>query len=100
MRAAAVARILAFRVLADDHPVDLLAVAQRARDARQHARGPHVRVLIESLADRQTQSPERDMVRYVGRPDCAEENGIEYPELFEPALRNVMSVLEIKLAAP
>ena len=100
MRAAAAAGIFAFGVLADDHPVDLLAVAQRARDARQHARRTHVRVLVEALADRQPQSPQRDMIGHVGRADRAEENRVERLELLEPAFGNVIAVLQVVVAAP
>src|SRR5688572_13297682 len=62
VHAAAAARILAFGILAHDHPVDRVAAFERARDSRQHARGAHVCVLVESLAYRQPQSPQRKVV--------------------------------------
>ena len=58
MRAAPVARVLAFGVLADDDPVDVLPGAQRTRHAWQHAGRTDVRVLIEALADGEPQTPE------------------------------------------
>ena len=66
-------------VFADDDPVQLLLadVAQRARDAGQHARRTNVGVLVEALADRQPQSPQRDVIGHVGRADRAEVNGVE-----------------------
>jgi hypothetical protein len=98
--APAAARVLAFGVFADDHPVDRGAARQRALDSGKHARGPHIGVLIEALADGQPQSPQGDMVGHVGRADRAEENGVERPQPLESALGNVMPVLEVVVAAP
>ncbi len=100
VRAAAAAGILALGVLAHDHPVDRLPAAQRAPDARQQPRGPHVGVLVEALADRQAQPPQRQVVGHVGRADRAEEDGVERLEPLEPALGYVMAVLEVVVAAP
>ena len=58
MHAPAVAGILTFGVFADHHPVDILSFAQRAGDAWQHARRPHIGILIKALADRQAQAPQ------------------------------------------
>jgi hypothetical protein len=51
--AAADPRVLAFGVLAHDDPVQGVAraAAQRRLDAGQDAGRPHVRVLVEALAD-------------------------------------------------
>ncbi len=48
---AAVARVFAFRVLADDDPVDVLAIGQRALHPWQYACGAYVGVLVEALGD-------------------------------------------------
>ena len=74
MDAAADAGIFALGILAHDHPVELGPgdMAQRAGDARQDAGRPHIGVLIERLADREPQAPQRDVVGHVGRADRAE----------------------------
>ena len=66
----------------------------------QHARRPHVGVLVEALADRQPQSPERHVIGHVRRADCAEEDRVERLELLEPALGDVVAVLQVVVAAP
>ena len=80
--ASAVAGILAFGILAHDHPVEIARtdIAQRRRDARQDLGRPHIGVLVEALADRQPQPPERDVVGHVGRADRAEIDGVEFLE--------------------
>src|SRR6185503_15314800 len=100
MRAPAAARVLAFGILPDDDPVNLLAVPERARDTRQHARRAHVGVLVEALADRQPQAPERNVVGHVGRADRTEENRVESLELLEPSIRDVVTVAQVVIAAP
>lgn len=59
VRSAALPRVLALAVLADDDPVQVprLAVAQRRLRSLEHFRGPHVGVLLERLADCQTEAP-------------------------------------------
>ena len=52
-------------------------VAQRAGDARQDAGRAHVGVLVERLADREAQAPERDVVGDVRRADRAEQDRVE-----------------------
>ena len=58
--AAAYAGIFALGVLAHDDPVEFRTgdMAQRAGDARQDAGRTNVGILIERLADRQTQTPQ------------------------------------------
>jgi hypothetical protein len=51
-------------------------VAQRRGDAGQHARRPHVGVLVERLADREPQAPQRDVVGNVGMARRAEQDGV------------------------
>ena len=74
MGAPAMAGIFAFRVLPDDQPVQITDadIAQRAGDAGQDARRADIGVLVEPLADLQTQAPERNMVRNVGIAHGAE----------------------------
>ncbi|MCY1185122.1 hypothetical protein D9M73_258740 [compost metagenome] len=55
---ATVARVLALGVFPHHHPVDLLAIDQRAFDPGQYTRRAYVGVLVEALADRQAQAPE------------------------------------------
>ena len=63
----ALARVLALRVLAHDHPVQVarLAAPQRRLRAAEDLGRPHVRVLLEGLADGQAEAPERDVIGYV-----------------------------------
>ena len=83
MHAAADAGIFAFRVLAHDHPVELGPgdVAQRAGDAGQDAGRADIGVLVERLADREPQAPQRDVVGHVGRADGAEVDRVELAQL-------------------
>ena len=85
MHAPADAGIFALGVLAHDHPVELRPrhVAQRARDARQDAGRPHVGVLVERLADREPQAPQRDVVGHVRRADRAEKDRVVVLDLLE-----------------
>ena len=79
VRAAALAGVLALRVLAHDHPVELLGrdLAQGAGDPGQDAGRADVGVLVERLADREPQAPQRDVVRHVGGADGAEVDRVE-----------------------
>ncbi len=83
---AADAGVFALGVLAHDDPIELAAVdvAQRRRDPRQHARRPHIGVLIERLADGKPQAPQGDVVGHVGRPDRAEVNCVMILDLIAP----------------
>src|SRR5437588_763507 len=100
MHAPARARVFAFGVLAHDDPVDLRAVLKRRRHAGEHARRPHVRVLVVALADLQAQAPERDMVGHVGRAHGAEEDRIKALQPLEAAVGNVLPGFEVALGAP
>ena len=79
VRAAALTRVFALGILAHDHPVEIgrRGKFQRRIDARQHARRTHVGVLVEALADIQTQTPEGDVIRYFFGADRAEIDGIK-----------------------
>ncbi len=102
MRAAALAGILALRVLAHDHPVQLLGgdLAQWAGDAGQDARRADVGVLVERLADREPQAPERDVVGHVRRTDGAEVECVEAAQLLVPTGRHHDAVLLVVVRAP
>ena len=100
MHAAAAAGVFAFGILADDDPVDARAARERTGDAGQHARRTHVGILVEALADRQPQAPQRNVIGHIGRTHRAEEYGIESFEFVETTGGNVVAVLEVVVAAP
>ncbi len=102
MDAPAIAGIFALAVLAHDHPVEVArrAVAQRRRDARQHACRPHIGVLVEALADRQPQSPQRDVVGNVRIAHGAEEDRVATFQALQPVLRHHAAVLSVVVGAP
>ena len=103
MRAAAGAGVLALGVLADRSTQSIVALPlPRAGSSTPGSTrvGPHVGVLVEALADRQAQAPERDVVGHVGRADRAEEDGVEGLQLLEAALGDVGAVLQVAVRAP
>src|ERR1019366_8669403 len=100
VRASAVPGVLTLGVLADDDPVDVGAVGQRALDARKQARRTHVRVLVEALGYRQPQPPQRYMVCNLQAADGAEEDRIERPQPLQPAFGDVVAALEEVLGVP
>src|SRR3954453_14087205 len=100
MYAAAGARVFTLGILAHDHPIDVAPALERRLDARQHSRRPHVRVLVESLADRQAQAPERHVIGHVRRAHRAEQDGIERLQALESPVRYVLAGLLEALRAP
>ncbi len=100
--AAAHARVFAFGVLAHDDPVQVLACAalERRIDAGQDARGPHIGVLIEPLADLQAQAPQRDMVGNVRVAGRAEQDGVLAAQRVQPVGRHHLAVRAVPVAAP
>ena len=98
--ASAVARVLTFRVFTHHDPVDLITIVQRAFNARKHAGRTYVCVLVKALANRQTQSPQRNVVRNVQRTHGTEENGIESLEFFQAAFRNVVAIFQVVIRIP
>ena len=100
--AAADAGIFAFRVFADDDPVEFLAVhvAQRAGDAGQDAGRADIGVLIERLADREPQAPQRDVVGHVRRAGGAEQDGVVFLDLVAAVLRHHDAVLLVVFGPP
>ena len=65
VRSATLPGVLAFAVLADNHPVEVagLALAQRRLSPAEHSGRTHVGVLLQRLADGQTETPEGDVIR-------------------------------------
>jgi hypothetical protein len=102
LRTSAIAGIFALTVLADDEPVQSAGceVAQGAADTRKDAGRPDIGVLVEALADRQAQAPQRDVIRDVGGADGAKQNGILFAQLRQPILRHEGAGAAIALAAP
>src|SRR5262249_35013369 len=77
-----------------------LAVGERALHAGEHSHRAHVRVLVETLADGDAQSPKRNVIRDLLAADGTEEDRIERLELLQAAFGNVVPVLEVVLGAP
>src|SRR4051812_19311781 len=102
VRAAADAGVFALGVLAHDHPVQVpgRAALERCVDARQDARGAHVGVLVEALADLQAQAPQRDVVRDVRVAGRAEQDRVHVADRVEPVVRHHLAVLAVPVAAP
>ena len=102
VHASADTRVLAFGILADDHPVEVLCAAslQRPVDAGQQSRRPHVRVLIESLANFEPQAPQRDVIRDVGIAGGTEQDRVLALERREPIIGHHDPVSPIVVAAP
>ena len=102
VHAAAHAGILAFRVLADDDPVQVLGldIAQRALNAGQDAGRADIGVLVERLADREPQAPERDVVGNVGGADRAEIDGVERLQLLPAVGGHHDAVLLVVIRSP
>src|SRR6188768_4067620 len=95
MNTAANAGVFSFRIFPDNDPIKLGSgyMAQRAGDARKDAGRTNVRVLIQRLADREAQSPKRNMVGDVGRPNSAEIDRVELAQLFDAIGRHHHAVL-------
>src|SRR3546814_452071 len=93
---------LALAVLAHDHPVQVgrRAVAQRAADAGQQARRPHVGVLIEALADRQPQAPQADMVGHPRVAGGAEQDRVEAADALQAVGWHHPAVPKVMVRAP
>src|SRR5258708_6339741 len=98
--APAPAGVLASGILAHHDPVDVLAVDERALHAGQHARGTHVGVLVEALADRQAQTPQRHVIGHFAAACGTEEDRVEGLQLLEAACGNVVAVREEIRRAP
>ena len=94
-------RILALGVLAHDPEIDVagLAAGERRRHARHQAHRPQVDVLVELAAEQDQRSPQRDVIRHLGRPaDRAEEDRVVPADLVLPVLRHHAAVLGVIVA--
>lgn len=85
MRAPAVPSVLSLTVLPNDDPVEVsgLDVAKGRLGTGEDTSPPHVGVLVERLADRETQFPQRNMVCHIRRTDgseAARKRGRQYEE--------------------
>jgi hypothetical protein len=102
VHAAADAGVFAFGVLAHDDPVEVFAAAgaQRALKPRQDAGRPHVRVLVEALADLQPQAPQRDVVGNVRVAGRAEEDRVLVAQRIQAIGRHHRAVCAEVVAAP
>src|ERR1700712_1641805 len=45
-------------------------------------------ILVEALADRQPQAPQRNVIRHVGRAHRTEKDGIEFLQFLQPVRRH------------
>ena len=102
MRPPADARVLALRVLADEHHVDVRrpATGERAGDPLQQPRRPHVGPEIQLLANREDDAPERDVVGYGRITDRAHQTGIVGAQDVEGILGHHATVLVPVRRAP
>ena len=76
------------------------AALQRRVDAGQDPRRPHVRVLVEALADLQAQAPERDVIRDVRIAGRAEQDRVLAAQRIEAVVRHHDAVRAEVVAAP
>ena len=85
---AAEAGVFAFRVLAHADHVDVGrgAIGERRGEAGQQPHRPQVDVLLEALAQRQQQIPDRDVIGHRRRADRAEVDGVERGRALESVL--------------
>ena len=102
MRAATGTGVLALRVLAHDDPVEVVRrdVPKRARDAGQKPRGADVGVLVETLADGEPQSPQRDVVGHRDVADRDEVDGVEAGQPGEGVGRHHGAGRAVEVRAP
>ena len=102
VRAPALTGILALRVLAHDHPVQVarVHVAQGRGHAGQHPRRADVGVLVQALADLQPQPPERDMVGDVRVAHGAEIDRVRRAQPGQPVGRHEHAVPAVPVRAP
>ena len=102
MDAPADARIFAFRVFAYDHPVEFRTVhaPQRAGYPWQNTSRANVGVLVERLADRESEAPQADVIGHVRRADRAEIDRVMVLDLLATIRRHHEPGLAISVGAP
>ncbi len=100
--AAADRAVLALGVLAHHPEVDLarLAVGERRRHALEQAHRTQVHVFVEVAADRDQQTPQRDVIRHARPADSAQEDALEGLELLHTVFRHHLAGLEKSVARP
>ncbi len=96
------AGVLAFRILAHAHHVDVggAASGERRAETRQQPHRPQIHVLVEALADRKNQIPDRDVIGYGRRANRAEIDGVERGERLQAALLHHPAVAKVVIASP
>ena len=102
MDAAADAGVFAFGVLANDYPVEVVrpAALEGAIDAGKDPGGTHIGVLVETLADLQPQTPQRDVVGNVRVARRTEEDRILVAQRVEAVVGHHHAVRAVVVAAP
>jgi hypothetical protein len=100
VRPPADARVLALGVLAHEQHVDGGRARERRGHAVEQARWPEVRPQVEALAQRQQQTPERDVVGDGGVAHRAEEDGVVRADDVERVGRHHRPVGAVVVAAP
>src|SRR4051812_34865711 len=102
VKAAADGGVLALVVLAHHPEIDVprFAIAQRRGHARHEADRADVCVLAEPAADRDEETPQRDVIGNAGESNRAEEDCVVLADPVEPVARHHLAVLLVMLAAP
>ena len=94
--------VFALGILPDDDKIDIagLFIAQRTGHAGQQEAGAEIGVLVEPLADRQPQPPERDVVGHARPADRTEEDRVELRQPLQRVVRHQRAVGQVVLTAP
>ena len=102
VEAAADLGVFALVVFADDVEIDVarVAVAQRRFDAGHEPHWPDVRILAKFAADRNEQSPERDVIGHSGKSHRSQINRVVMANLREAVLGHHATGLLVVNAAP
>ena len=100
-RCAAVARVNAAGVLADDDEIDVLGalVLERGLHVRIELHRPEIDVLVQGKAYLEQDAGLEDARFYVGMADSAQEHGVELFEFVDRAVRKRLAGLQIPRAA-
>ena len=95
-------RILTLVIFAHHPEVDVarLAPHQRRRHARHQSHRPHIGVELELAADRDQQSPQRDVIGNGRESDGAKVDGVVMADFREAVIRHHLAVRGVVIAAP